>query len=328
MIPFCELEFDGASSQVVTSHLLSATVTLESGGDPDKIEVRLADPGAKLPRPREGAKIFCTMGYRGGRSRKHGPFAVDEYGGEFSEDDGEYLTITGTSVDFMSGAKNRATRTHKDTTLGDILKAEAGAEGFKAIISPALKAFKYPHFMRGERSLMQMVGELAEVHDAIEKYKDGKVYFLARAAGVDLAGNLLSHSLGRDALKGWSWKRNFRNNYAGVKASSRDHDKGKRKVVKAPLDKGAPWYEYRKEFPNEQLAEQAAKSKAKQLSRAEKQLEFTCKCGDPDVLEQVVLTFPGVSPEVSGSWIVKQAVHEFDADAESYNTSGTAEMKE
>ncbi len=33
------------------------------------------------------------------------------------------------------------------------------------------------------------------------------------------------------------------------------------------------------------------------------------------------------SPEVSGSWIVKQALHAFDADAESYNTSGTAEMK-
>lgn len=134
---------------------------------------------------------------------------------------------------------------------------------------------------------MQMVGELAEIHDAIEKYKDGTVFFLARAAGVDLAGNLLNHGLGRDALKGWSWTRNFRNNCAGVKASSRDYDTSKRKVVKAPLDKGEPWYEIRKEFRNAKLAETAARSKAKQLGRAERRIDFTCKCGDPDVLEQV-----------------------------------------
>jgi phage protein D len=185
----------------------------------------------------------------------------------------------------------------------------------------------YPHCTCGGKSVMQMVKELSEVHDAIEKYKDGKVYFLARAAGLDLAGNLLAHSLGRDALKSWNWTRNFRNNYAGVKASARDHDKGKRKVIRSPLKKGDAWYEIRKEFLTEKLATEAAKSKAKQLNRAEKQIEFTCKCGDPDILEQVVMTFPNVSPEVSGSWIVKQAVHDNDADAEAYNTSGTAEMK-
>lgn len=291
--------------------------------EPDKIEAKLADPGAGLPRLREGAKILCTIGYEGGNQRTHGPFTVDQYGGEFEEDDGEYLNITGTTVDFMSGAKNRSTQSHKDTTLGAILQKEAGAEGLGAVISPELASFAYPHFMRGEKSLMQMVKELADVHDAIEKYKDGTVYFLARAAGLDLAGNLLSHSLGRDALKGWNWTRNFRNNYAGVKASARDHDK----VKKVPLGKGDAWYEIRKEFPTEALAQTAAASKAKQLNRAERQIDFRCKCGDPDVLEQVVMTFPQVSPEVSGSWIVTQAVHEFDADAEAYNTSGTAEMK-
>ncbi|MBO6754941.1 MAG: hypothetical protein JJ902_01320 [Roseibium sp.] len=146
--------------------------------------------------------MLCAIGYEDGRSRTHGPFLVDEYSGDFEEDDGEYLTITGTSVDFSAGAKNRATRTHTDTALGEILKTEAGAEGFGLKVSPEFESFPYPHFFRGEKSLMQMVGELAGIHDAIEKYKDGTVFFLARAAGVDLAGNLLSHGLGRDTLKG------------------------------------------------------------------------------------------------------------------------------
>lgn len=42
----------------------------------------------------------------------------------------------------------------------------------------------------------------------------------------------------------------------------------------------------------------------------------------------MLLTFSDVSPEVSGQWIVTQAVHEYDAETDSYNTSGTAEMKE
>lgn len=327
MKPLCQIKFDGASSAVVNAHLLSVQITLESGGDPDKIEIRLADPLARLPRPREKAKITCLLGYEGGRQRTHGPFVVDGYGGGF-EDEDEYLTITGTSVDFTSAIKNRATRTHENKTLGQILQAEAAAEGFQAVVSPEFHSFIYPHFTRNGQSLMQMVGELAETHDAIEKYKDGTIYFLARAKGIDLAGNLLQHALDRNDLKGWSWERDFKNNYKGVKASSRDHVKGKRKVVKAPLDKGDPWYEIRKEFPTQQLAQTAAKSKAKQLGRAERKINFTCKAGDPDVLEQTQLMFRNVSPEVSGDWIVTQAVHAFDADAESYDTSGSAEMKE
>lgn len=136
----------------MTEHLLSATVTLESGGEPDRLDVRLADPGAKLPRPRERAGMVCTIGYEDGRSRTHGPFLVDEYSGDFEEDDGESHTITGTSVDFSAGAKNRATRTHTDTALGEFLKTEAGAEGFGLKASPEFESFPYPHFFRGEKA--------------------------------------------------------------------------------------------------------------------------------------------------------------------------------
>ena len=92
MEPFCILEFDGAPSDVVTQNLKKATVTLNSGKDPDKIDIELSDPFSQLPRPREKAKIYCTIGYKGGKRRKHGPFVVDEYAGSFKEADGETLT--------------------------------------------------------------------------------------------------------------------------------------------------------------------------------------------------------------------------------------------
>ncbi|EFO31628.1 phage late control D protein (GPD) [Roseibium sp. TrichSKD4] len=328
MTPFCELTFDGASSDLVTTHLLKVDIVLNSGGDPDKITARLADPFAQLPRPREGAKIRATLGYVEGRKRRFGPFICDGYSGGFEEESGEFLEIRGTSVDFRASAKHRATKTHKDTTLGQILKSEAKSAGFEAIVSPAFESVPYDHFFRGEKSLMQMVGELADLHDAIEKYEDGKILFLERGSALDLSGALRTHALTRDDLKSWNWSRDFRNNYAGVKTAYRDHDKGKRVVVKEKLDKGDPWYEHRKLFPDQKTATAAARSKAKQLNRKERQIEITCKCGDPDLLEQMNLTLTGLSPEADRDWLTTSVTHSFDAEGMAFDTSASCEMRE
>lgn len=327
MKPFCKLKFDGAPSDLVTAALKNVKIDLNSGNEPDKIDITLADPFSQLPRPREKAKIYCTLGYEDGPSKKHGPFIVDQYSGAFKSGDGETLSIAGTSVDLQSKIKSRATATHKKKTLGDIIQAEAGKAGFSAHVSDDLASYFYEHFTRSEKSLMQMIADLAETHDAIEKYKDGKVYFLSRAKGISASGALLTHTLDRSELEEWEWVRTFRNNYKGVKAASRNYDKAKRQVTKEPLDKGDAWYEIRKLFPDEKIAKTAAKSKAKQLKRDERNLTIRTKVGDPNLLEQVDLTLEGISPEVNMAWITKTAHHEYDADTEGYNSEATCEMK-
>lgn len=327
MTPFCKLTFDGAPSDVVTEALKTAKIDLNSGKEPDKIDITLSDPFSQLPRPRDKAKIYCTLGYVGGPKHKHGPFIVDQYSGGFKESEGEILTISGTSVDLQSKIKSRATATHKEKTLGQIIKAEAGKAGFSAHVSPDLASYFYDHFTRGEKSLMQMIADLAEDHDAIEKYKDNKIYFMSRALGITASGAFLSHTLDRSELLEWDWVRTFRNNYKGVKAASRDYDKAKRKVTKKPLSSGDAWYEIRKLFPNEKIAETAAKSKAKQLQRDERNLTIKTKRGDPSLLEQVDLTLTGISPEVNRAWITKTATHEYDAETNGYDSSATCEMK-
>lgn len=327
MIPFCKLEFDGAPSDLVTQHLKDVTINLNTGETPDKIDITLADPLAQLPRPRAKAKIFCTLGYVGGKSRKHGPFISDEYSSGFASGEGDFLKIVGTSADFQSGIKGRATKTHKDTTLGAIIQAEASASDFEAYVSPDLGNFEYEHFFRGEKSFMQMISELAETHDAIEKYKDGKVLFMSRNGGISVSGQPLFHQLSRDELEDWTFNEKLRNNYGGVKAATRDHDKGKRTVVKEPLNEGDPWYEHRKLFPNEKIAKTAAKSKAKQLKREEKTLSIIAKIGDPDLLEMIDLTLSGCSPEADQTWVTKSATHTYNAENEAYGSTAECEMK-
>lgn len=327
MTPFCKLEFDGAASDLVTEHMKDVTINLNTGETPDKIDITLSDPLAQLPRPRAKAKIYCTLGYVGGKSRKHGPFISDEYSSGFETGEGDFLKITGTSADFQSGIKGRATKTHKDTTLGKIIQAEASASNYDAYISSDLASFEYEMFFRGEKSFMQMVSELAETHDAIEKYRDGKVLFMSRSGGISMSGQKLFHTLSRDELEGWNFNEKLRNNYGGVKAATRDHDKGKRKVVKEPLNDSDPWYEHRKLFPNEKIAKTAAKSKAKQLKRDEKTLSITTKIGDPDLLEMIDLTLSGCSPEADQTWVTKSATHTFNAENEAYGSTAECEMK-
>lgn len=327
MKPICELTFDGASSDLVTNHLKKVTIVLNSGSEPDTINVSLADPFGELPRPREGAKVFATLGYAEGQKRKFGPFMVDQYGGSFDENEGEVLTITGTSVDFRSMVKDRKTATHKNKSLREILTAEAKKAGIDVEVADGVGDFVYDDFFRGEKSFYQMVGELAETHDAIEKYSGNKLVFLSRNGGIDINGGLLAHSISRDDLRGWSWTRDFQKNYGGVKASYRDHDKGNRVVKKTKVDPDGPFYEIRSLFPDEKTATLATQSKAKQLQRAKKKIHIVCKTGDINILEQVDLTIEGVSKEVDQPWITTSATHEYDAEAEGYTTEADCETK-
>ncbi|MBL4785474.1 MAG: hypothetical protein JKY49_08585 [Cohaesibacteraceae bacterium] len=328
MKAFCKLTFDGSPSELVTNHLLSVAITLNSGGEPDKLSIKLTDPQADLPRPRGKAKVLVTLGYSENNKRQFGPFMVDDYGSGKEEEESDVLEFTATSVDFNSKAKGRSTMTHKNTTLGDILKKEAANSDFILEVSAELAAFPYEHFVRGEKSLIQMVGELAGVHDAIEKYVGNKIIFMTRAGGVDIKGKPITHSLGRSELKAWGFKRNYRSEYKGVKAAYQDKKKGKRVVVKEQLDKGDAWYEHRKLFPTKKLAQTAAKSKTKQLKRKQKSLNITTKIGDVDILEQADLTFSEVSPDVDGVWSVTTVNHDYDAGEEAFQTSATLEPKE
>ena len=327
MKPYCKLEFDGAPSELVTEALKKVKIDLNSGKDPDKIDITLSDPFAQLPRPRDKAHIYCTLGWIGGAKKKHGPFICDQYSGGFKTQEGEILSIAGTSVDLQSKIKSRTTETHIKKTLGDIMNIEAAKAGFSAHVSPDLAGYFYEHFPTSEQSFMQMVSELAKTHNAIEKYRDGKVYFLSRATGISASGALLQHTLGRGDLEEWDWVRTFRNKYKGVKAASRDYDKAKRKVAKENLSEGDAWYEIRKLFPDEKTAATAAKSRANQLKRKERELWIKTKVGDPQLLEQIDLTLEGVSEEADRAWITKTATHEYDAETEGYNSEATCEMK-
>lgn len=327
MKPFCEIKIDGIAVEAVTNNLKSATVALNAGKTPDKVELLLADPLAQLPRPRAKAKITVVLGYYGGLKSKFGPFVVDQYSGEFDENVGDTLLIVGTSIDFNSLAKSRNSMTHKDTTLRDILQKEAKVAGFTAIVDDEFGNFPFAQFHRGELSFVQMASELAEEFDAIDKYEDKKLLFLSRTGGKNIFGDTVSLALTRDDLKKWKWVRDFKADYKGVKASARDHDKGKRVVETAELDEGDAFYEIRKHFPNRNRAKNAANSKAKQLKRQKRTIDFTLRQGDPRIIASMDIGMNGLSAEANRTWVTKTVSHIYDFEAEGYDTQATAENK-
>lgn len=330
MIPFCSLEFDGLPSDIVTNHLKKATVSLVRSKQPDKLSIVLADPGGLLPQVRKGASATCEIGYLSPtgekKSRIHGPFKVDGFG-RGDQGQNEEFHINATSIDFRSKAKGRETRTHKNKSVPEILKAEGAAAGFEVIVSPEFEEFIYPSWPRTGQSFMQIVSEFAETFDAIEKYADNKLLFLSREGGFNAFGDPLSHRLTRnDLIKCWV-EVNFRNSYGGVKATYRDHDTGEQKVEKAELDPNDPWYEHRKLFPNKKIAKAAASAKAKQLKRDEKTLNFQTKIGDPDLIENVDLTIADWNADTNGLWVTDTVTHTYDAENDGYMTEGTGKTK-
>jgi phage protein D len=327
MKPICKISIDGQAVKVVTKNLVSATMTLNSGQTPDKIDIVLADPLAQLPRPRAKAKVMATFGYENGPQAQFGPFFVDSYSGGFAEDEGENLTISATSIDFNSKAKSRASKTHKDTTLGDIIQKEASEAGFSAHVDSDLSSFPIEIYNRDGRSFYQMIAELADEFDAIEKYENKKVLFLSRTGGVNIAGAAMAVKLDRHSLKSWSWTRNFKADYKGVKATSQNYETGKKEIKTAELDEGDSFYEIRKLFPNSGRAAKAAQSKAKQLKRAKRQIEFELMQGNPALIALMDVTLSGLSEEANRTWVTKTATHQFNAADEGYRTTATAENK-
>ncbi|WP_068317562.1 phage late control D family protein [Polycladidibacter hongkongensis] len=327
MTPFCTLEWDGKPSQVVTDHLRSLSITLNSGKDPDKCEVTLADPLLQLPAPREKAELIVTLGYQGGRQRRFGPFMVDQYVREISAEDSDTMVITCTSADFNGKGKQRRSASYENSALADILKSEAERDGYQVEIDPALGAFVYDHFFRDGQSLFQLIGEVAEVHDFIEKYSGKKIVLLANGGGKDIKGRELQHQLTRADVQTLTFTKDFKAQYGGVKAVAIDPKKGKRTSAKKELNKDDPFYEIRRLFPDKKVAEKAATSKAKQLKRAQKRISIKTRQGDPDLLEQIDLHLKGFASDIDDIWTPQTVTHDYNAETDGYSTTAECEPK-
>ncbi len=287
----------------------------------------LADPFLQLPAPREKAELIVTLGYHEGNQRRFGPFKVDQYTREVEAEEGDIMVITCTSADFNGKGKERRSASYENTSLGDIIRREAERDGYQVEIDPALGAFQYSHFSRDSQSLYQMIGDLADVHDAIEKYSGKKIVVLPIGGGKDIIGRELQHRLTRADIQSLSFTKDFKAQYGGVKAVAVDPKKGKRISAVKELNKDDPYYEIRRLFPDKKVAEKAAASKAKQLKRAEMRISIKTRQGDPDLLEQIDLHLIGIAPDIDGILTPVTVTHEYNAETDGYTTTAECEPK-
>jgi phage protein D len=131
---------------------------------------------------------------------------------------------------------------------------------------------------------------------------------------VTRPGNLLSYSVNeKDEPK-----------HSEVEASSYDRKKNERKAVTESTGLEGPKFVIRAPFQDEAEAKRAAKSKVKELVRAQADASFTID-GYPFAQAEAFVSASGIRSRVDGLWKVKTATHTFSASGP-YTTELSCEV--
>jgi len=139
--------------------LVSLRLSEKRGEAADQLEIVLSDDDGALAIPPEGARLSVSLGWERGTGVTaglvaKGSFKVDEvsWGGPPDQ-----VTITARSADLKDSFRTRKSKVWKETTLGAIIGAIAGANGLKARCHPDLSGKQVTAAEQHNKSDMQFL---------------------------------------------------------------------------------------------------------------------------------------------------------------------------
>jgi hypothetical protein len=312
----------------VAPRLLSLSLTEKRGGEADELELRIHDHDGRMDLPPEGAQLKLSLGWKKGADVPAG--LVDK--GSFNVDEVGYsgpprvITIRARSAAFASGYRVRKERSHRDTTLGALVRRIAAENGLTAHVSARFAAIPVPVLAQDQKSDMALVRELGRRYDAVATVKARKLIFAPIGAGVTAGGRTLGAvAIALGDGDSFTYSRAERGQYDGVEARWHDRKAAARKTVKVDSRAGeaaAPSRGRRgarqvkrlgKVYHSEKAAREAADGEGKRMKRAAAGLDFTLALGRPDYSPERPARVSGFKGEIDGkSWLIAEATHSLD----------------
>lgn len=306
----------------VGPRLLRLQVSEKRGGEADQLDITIHDHDRSMALPNKGAVLRVALGWHGGADVAaglvdKGSFKVDEV--EFSGPP-DIITIRARSADFASSYRVRRERSHRDTTLGAIIRKVAGENGLTARISAELASIAVPVLGQDQKSDMALVRELGRRYDAVATVKGGKLIFSRIGSGTTATGQAIpAGTLTRGDGDTFSYRRVERGQYDGVEARWHDQDQAKRRTVKvgaegaAGASKGRKTKRLRRVFGNEADAKAAASAEHGRIKRAGAEFDYKLALGRPDLYPERSLRVSGFKPEIDAQrWLIAEATHSLD----------------
>lgn len=318
MKPAARFEIDGRPvSPAFHKRLVSLTIHDEAGVKADTCEIEFdarPDHGtAGFSAPPIGAELQVWLGYEP-QPVLRGRFKIDSW-----EKSGPPTTlrISAKAAEMTSAIKATKTRSHHDTTLGEVVKKIAGEHGLSPVIDADLAARTIAHIDQQTESDMNFLSRLARRNGATFKLADGKVIFTAKGSKtLPSGGSKPVATIKPSQLSRWSVRSEERGGHKSVKAAYIDHAKGERIFVTA--GQGGPVHRDRRLYGSPAEAQAAAAATLGDLTRGKRTAELDGP-GMPELSAESLVALRDFDVEVDGEYLVKTVTHEFSASG--YTTS-------
>lgn len=309
--------------ETISPRLISLTLREVRGGEADQLDLVLHDHDGALDIPKPGAVLSLALGWAAGPDVERGlidkgRFKVDEASWEGPPD---IVTIRARSADFAASFDKRRERSHVKTTVGAIVRDIAGTNGLAPKIAAELASIEIDALEQDEMSDAAMLRSLGRRYDAAATVKNGTLLFLpvgSAGGGAISAGTLTRRSGDR-----YRYSRGERGQFAGAEARWHDKKTGERKTVVIESVRGASGNDeasrgpkrLKRVYASEKSAQEAARSSAAKMKRAQAEFEIDLALGRPELYPERPMALSGFKPEIDArSWLISEAEHSLTAD--------------
>jgi len=319
-----QLTIDGVDfTDKARPRLVSLTLTEKRGEEADDLELVLSDGDGKLAMPKKGGTIKLQLGWKQGSDVTpglvdKGTFKVDETG--WNQGPPAQITVRARSADLTSGFRARKEKSFVGTTLGDIAKKVAAANGLQARVAPELASIAVPALEQHQQSDMALLRKLGRENDAVATVKGGKLILSPIGKGSTSTGKALpSVEIKASMGSGGAYSEVDRSAEAGVEARYHDVDKGKRETVSVSGSgkggSGGKPRMLRRVYANKEDAKRAAKAEASRAGRASANFDFNLALGRPDLYPERPATLSGFKAPIDAlAWVISELRHSLDSN--------------
>lgn len=304
MQPIFEVEADGVDvTKRFKPHLIELSVRDSSGFDSDTLEIRLSNVGGIIAPIRRGVVLKAWLGQRVAGAETlyfKGSYYVDEC--SESGAPGE-LTIHAKSADMMGEGKVLRTQVYQNTSLGAVLEAVAGRNGWQVAVGAAYRSIVIGWLLQQDESDLAFITRLGNSYGAVATVKASRLVFVQQGALQTQSGQSMPQiTVNYSDCSQWSYQELGRGEYAGATANWRDDDGGAGTVTRG----SSPIWVLRELFDSEERAGEAADEELRRLAGGSNTLSLTLASANPALTAEAEILARGFRAHIDGQrWVAK-----------------------
>ena len=311
MTPCARIEVNGSEIGTRTAkHILTVletlTVTDEAGHRADRLDITIDDASGAVSIAK-GDEIRVWLGY------EPTPVYMGRYKAESVRKSGPVrrLTITATAAELRGAIRVRKTRSHHDTTLGEIAARIAAEHGLTAAVAPELARLAIAHIDQQTESDLAFMERLANRSGAVFKIADGKL-LLSKTGSKTLPSGAanVSTTIRPVDCESYDWESGTRGNHEAVVCRYREGARDK--TVTAGNADATLKHRDRRLYASKAEAEASARAQLDDFARGAVSATIECERGVPEAFADSEVRLAGFDGEIDGAYRVKTATHRLD----------------